>query len=67
MTHAFDFATATWQSSASGWAAAIEADSCVPDVYSLKNEIEVRSPVYLGYVAAIADAAMPSRTSPKSA
>ncbi|KAJ7863359.1 hypothetical protein B0H13DRAFT_2671433 [Mycena leptocephala] len=40
MTHAFDFATATWQSSASGWAAAIEADSCVPDVYSLKNEME---------------------------
>ncbi|KAJ6578141.1 hypothetical protein B0H19DRAFT_985677 [Mycena capillaripes] len=40
MMHAFDFALPTRQTSAPGWDAALAADSCVPDVYSLVNEIE---------------------------
>ncbi|KAJ7503242.1 hypothetical protein B0H11DRAFT_1797858 [Mycena galericulata] len=40
MTHTFDFALATPQSSAAGWANALMADTCVPDNYSLTNEVE---------------------------
>lgn len=40
MTHAYDFAEAEPQSSWPGWAEALAADSCVPDVYSQTNEIE---------------------------
>ncbi|KAF7375646.1 Conidiation-specific protein 13 [Mycena sanguinolenta] len=40
ITHAYDFAEATWQSSAPGWAEALATDSCVPDDYSLVNELE---------------------------
>ncbi|KAJ6489016.1 hypothetical protein C8R45DRAFT_250294 [Mycena sanguinolenta] len=39
-THSYDFAAATWQSSAPGWTEALAADSCVPDDYSLTNELE---------------------------
>ncbi|KAJ6543573.1 hypothetical protein DFH09DRAFT_1367915 [Mycena vulgaris] len=40
MMHAFDFAGATMQSNSSGWAEALAADSCVPDQYSLTNQVE---------------------------
>ncbi|KAJ7107055.1 hypothetical protein C8R44DRAFT_594088, partial [Mycena epipterygia] len=40
MMHAFDFANGTAQSSGPGWAAALAADTCVPDIYSLTNEVE---------------------------
>ncbi|KAJ6543562.1 hypothetical protein DFH09DRAFT_990594 [Mycena vulgaris] len=40
MMHAFDFAEATIQSNSSRWAEALAADSCVPDQYSLTNEVE---------------------------
>ncbi|KAF7311793.1 hypothetical protein MIND_00189800 [Mycena indigotica] len=40
-THAYDFANPNaWQSSAEGWAQAIDADTCVPDLYSQTNIIE---------------------------
>ncbi|KAJ7318802.1 hypothetical protein DFH08DRAFT_891948 [Mycena albidolilacea] len=40
MTHAYDFAEDTRQTSAFGWEAALSADSCVPDTYSLVNTVE---------------------------
>ncbi|KAJ7053564.1 hypothetical protein C8F01DRAFT_1166736 [Mycena amicta] len=40
ITHAFDFALPAWQSSAQGWAEALDADTCVPDVYSQTNAVE---------------------------
>ncbi|KAJ7909067.1 hypothetical protein B0H13DRAFT_1878086 [Mycena leptocephala] len=40
MMHAYDFAGSTVLSSSSGWAAALRADSCVPDNYSLTNQVE---------------------------
>ncbi|KAJ7052106.1 hypothetical protein C8F01DRAFT_1066533 [Mycena amicta] len=40
ITHAFDFALPAWQSSAPGWTEALDADTCVPDVYSQTNAVE---------------------------
>ncbi|KAJ7765931.1 hypothetical protein DFH07DRAFT_955597 [Mycena maculata] len=40
MMHAFDFSDPNMEMSAPGWAAAIAADSCVPDNYSLTNRVE---------------------------
>ncbi|KAJ7623904.1 hypothetical protein DFH06DRAFT_1481756 [Mycena polygramma] len=40
MTHAFDFARPTRQTLAPAWQAALAADSCAPDTYSLVNEVE---------------------------
>ncbi|KAJ7030246.1 hypothetical protein C8F04DRAFT_735008 [Mycena alexandri] len=40
LTHAFDFALPTLQSSAPEWNAALTADTCVPDTYSLTNHVE---------------------------
>ncbi|KAJ6468661.1 hypothetical protein C8R47DRAFT_1151277 [Mycena vitilis] len=40
MTHAFDFAQSARQTLAPAWEAALAADSCAPDTYSLTNEVE---------------------------
>ncbi|KAJ7734473.1 hypothetical protein B0H16DRAFT_1577910 [Mycena metata] len=40
MTHTFDFALPTRQSSAPGWNTALATDTCVPDTYSQNNEVE---------------------------
>ncbi|KAJ7159781.1 hypothetical protein C8R46DRAFT_1039050 [Mycena filopes] len=40
LTHAFDFALVTHQTSAPGWQAALDADTCVPDAYSQTNQVE---------------------------
>ncbi|KAJ6611129.1 hypothetical protein B0H10DRAFT_2437663 [Mycena sp. CBHHK59/15] len=39
-THSFDFANAIPQSSSIDWSQAIALDSCVPDNYSLTNQVE---------------------------
>ncbi|KAJ7185320.1 hypothetical protein C8R46DRAFT_1185092 [Mycena filopes] len=41
LTHAFDFALPTRQTSAPEWQAALAADTCVPDNYSQMNQVEV--------------------------
>ncbi|KAJ7278227.1 hypothetical protein C8J57DRAFT_1060162 [Mycena rebaudengoi] len=38
--HAYDFFPGESQSSSADWSAAIQSDSCVPDSYSLTNQVE---------------------------
>ncbi|KAJ7183676.1 hypothetical protein C8R46DRAFT_1067612 [Mycena filopes] len=40
ITHAFDFALPTRQTSAPEWQAALDEDTCVPDAYSQTNQVE---------------------------
>jgi hypothetical protein len=56
MTHAYDFAEDTRQTSAFGWEAALSADSCVPDTYSLVNIVEVSCVFHYQYVDSITEA-----------
>ncbi|KAJ7189433.1 hypothetical protein GGX14DRAFT_609363 [Mycena pura] len=39
-THSYDFATSSPHSSSAAWGQAILADTCVPDNYSLTNQVE---------------------------